>query len=84
MATKNSSKPLLIDEKFVKKVQKKKTEINNNNLKYDTGNCIYYFIRYNIGIIILLFLLLLLLYQRYLYVQLRKEEEKNIYNQKYN
>lgn len=74
------NKPLLIDEKFFTKVKKKKSEFNNNNIKNDTFNCINNFFINNLGILFLASILTLLLYQRYLDVQIKKNN-KNLYNE---
>lgn len=76
MKIKSDNKPSLIDDKFLLKVKKRKTEFNNNNIKNDTFNCIYFSIRKNLGVIILFSLLVILLYQRYLDVQNRKKKDR--------
>ena len=73
--TNNFKKPILVDNKILKKIKKTKSKIKENSFSSQVKKNCLSFIKNNYGIIIILIALFLLLYYRYQDVKKRRENK---------
>tara|TARA_E500000178_G_C16955869_1_gene723614 strand:+ start:542 stop:811 length:270 start_codon:yes stop_codon:yes gene_type:complete len=73
--TNNFKKPILVDNKILKKIKKTKSKIKENSFPNQVKKNCLSFITNNYGIIIILIILFLLLYYRYQDVKKRRENK---------
>ena len=73
-----NDKPRLVDEKIIRKIKKKKIQIQKNSYTNKIKNCFIDFVKKNYGILLILLFIVLLLCFRYREVKKRRKRQNMV------